>query len=109
MNTKEARIRIKELTEEINRHNYLYYVLSNPAIEDYHFDLLLEELKKLEHEHPSFILPDSPTQRVGGEVTTGFIQVSHRYPMLSLSNTYSEGEIEEFDARVRKTLEEKPE
>ena len=101
MNSEEARIRIKGLTGEINKHNHLYYVLSSPVIEDFDFDTLLEELLRLEKEFPELILPDSPTQRVGGELSSGFRQVLHSYPMLSLSNTYSEEEIRDFDVRVR--------
>jgi DNA ligase (NAD+) len=109
MTAEEAKKRVVELTEEINRHNYRYYVLSSPEISDYEFDLLLEELTGLEAEYPELITPDSPTQRVGADLTKEFVQVKHKYPMLSLGNTYSEDEIAEFDARVRKLLGEDPE
>jgi DNA ligase (NAD+) len=109
MTAEEANRRVAELTEEINRHNYRYYVLSSPEISDYEFDLLLEELTRLEAEYPGLITPDSPTQRVGADLTKEFVQVTHKYPMLSLGNTYSEDEIAEFDARVRKLLGEDPE
>jgi len=96
--------RIKELTEQLNRHNYNYYVLDNPTVSDYEFDKLLQELTHLEKEYPDFIQPDSPTQRVGGEVTKQFSTVAHVFPMLSLANTYSIEEIEEFDKRVQNAL-----
>ncbi len=104
MNTEEARARIAWLTDEINRHNYNYYVLSAPVISDFDFDMLLEELSKLEQEYPEYALPDSPTKRVGGEITKNFRQIVHKNPMLSLGNTYSEEEIADFDQRVRKLL-----
>ncbi|MFA4863450.1 MAG: NAD-dependent DNA ligase LigA, partial [Bacteroidales bacterium] len=109
MTKEEAKSRIAELTEEINRHNYQYYVLSSPQISDYEFDLLLEELTRLEAEYPELITPDSPTQRVGADLTKEFVQVKHKYPMLSLGNTYSEEEITDFDGRIRKLLGEDPE
>jgi DNA ligase (NAD+) len=109
MTKEEANKRVAELTDEINRHNYRYYVLSDPHISDYEFDLLLEELTRLETEFPELISPDSPTQRVGADLTKEFVQVRHKYPMLSLGNTYSEEEIAEFDVRVRKLLGEDPE
>lgn len=105
MNAEEAKIRITGLTNEINRHNYQYYILDNPLISDYEFDMLLEELTRLEKEFPEFIMPDSPTQRVGADLTKEFVQVKHKYPMLSLGNTYSQEEIADFDLRVRKLLD----
>ncbi|MGL5890968.1 MAG: DNA ligase LigA-related protein, partial [Bacteroidia bacterium] len=104
MTRDEARNRINILTQELNDHNYLYYVLAEPKISDYEFDSLLKELEALEKEHPELRRPDSPTLRVGGEVTKEFATVKHRYPMLSLGNTYSFEELEEFDVRVRKGL-----
>jgi DNA ligase (NAD+) len=104
MTAEEAKRRITELTEEINRHNYQYYVMSTPLISDYEFDLLLEELTRIESEFPQFISPDSPTQRVGADLTKEFTQVKHKYPMMSLGNTYSEEDIADFDGRVRKLL-----
>jgi len=101
--------RIKELTEQLNRHNYNYYVLDNPTISDFEFDKLLEELSRLEKENPDFVQPDSPTQRVGGEVIKQFSSVTHIFQMLSLGNTYSMEEIEEFDKRVQNTLLQKTE
>lgn len=95
---------IIQLTEEINRHNYRYYILDNPAISDYDFDQMLQRLIDLEHQYPQYAQPDSPTQRVGGTVTKQFETASHLYPMLSLGNTYSEEELQEFDSRLRNTL-----
>jgi len=109
MTKEEAQKRIAWLTEEINRHNYQYYVLSSPLISDYEFDLLLEELNRIETDFPELIAPDSPTQRIGADLTKEFAQVEHKYPMFSLGNTYSEEEITDFDGRVRKLLGEDPE
>lgn len=96
--------RIAQLSEEINRHNYYYYMLDDPKISDYDFDQLLQQLIDLERQHPEYVLPDSPTQRVGGTVTKQFESAKHVYPMLSLGNTYSEGDLNEFDERVRGLL-----
>src|ERR1035438_1076286 len=104
MNKEQAKHRIAELTKEINEHNYRYYVESMPAISDYEFDMLLEELNKLEKEYPEFANENSPTKRVGGEVVKEFKTVKHKYPMLSLGNTYSEEELVEFDKRVKKII-----
>ncbi|NQU35052.1 MAG: NAD-dependent DNA ligase LigA [Bacteroidetes bacterium] len=104
MNKENAKIKIDELVDILQKHNYNYYVLSNPAISDYDFDLLLKELEKFEDEFPELVRPDSPTLRVGGEPTKNFKTVAHKYSMLSLSNTYSEEEISDFDARVRKVI-----
>ena len=104
MTVKQAKERIDQLTKELQQHNYNYYVLSKPTIEDYDFDLLLKELERLEKEYPELAHPDSPTQRVGGEPTKSFQTVTHKHPFLSLSNTYSEEEITEFDTRVRKLI-----
>ncbi len=106
MTKEEAIIRIDQLTKEINNHNHNYYILSQPTIADYDFDMLLDELIKLETTFPDLKKPDSPTQRVGGDITKDFKQITHKYPMLSLGNTYSETEIIEFDQRVRKALTE---
>lgn len=99
---------IQRLREEIEAHNYAYYILSAPTISDYDFDQLLKRLEQLEAEHPDLITPDSPTQRVGTDRTEGFAQVAHRYPMLSLGNTYSYDEVREFYERVTKDLGGKP-
>jgi DNA ligase (NAD+) len=96
--------RIEQLIDIINEHNYNYYVLDKPTISDYEFDLLLKELEKLEKEHPEFLFPHSPTQRVGGQPIKSFRQIEHKYPMLSLGNTYSEMELKDFDQRIRKLV-----
>ncbi len=95
---------INTLREELHRHNYQYYVLSAPTISDYEFDQKLEQLARLEASHPELYDPNSPTQRVGSDLTKSFRQVEHRYPMLSLSNTYSEQEVQEFYTRIVKLL-----
>ena len=82
---------IENLREEIRRHEYRYYVLDDPEIPDAQFDALMNELKKLEKEHPQLITADSPTQRVGGKPREGFVKVPHSVPMLSLDNAYSDG------------------
>ena len=102
MTKEKAKKRIEELTKIINEHNYRYYVLAKPVISDYDFDMLLEELMKLEEQFPEFVQPDSPTKRVGGDITKEFVQREHKYQMLSLSNTYSEEELKDFDTRVKK-------
>ena len=89
MTKEEARARIAALSEELEQHNYNYYILAKPTISDYEFDMKLEELARLEKEFPEFLSPSSPTQRVGGGITKEFKSVQHRYPMLSLSNSYS--------------------
>jgi DNA ligase (NAD+) len=104
MATNQAETRIKDLTAELKQHNYNYYVLAQPTISDYDFDQKLKELAELEKQHPEFADPDSPTQKVGGEVTKEFKTVKHRWPMLSLGNTYNEQELLNFDQRVRKAI-----
>jgi len=99
-----ARERILQLRAEIDQHNYKYYVLSSPVIDDYIYDKLMQELIELEKQNPELIDPGSPTQRVGTDIGSDFAQVRHLYPMLSLENTYSQKEIEDFDERVRKVL-----
>ena len=101
--------RIISLTKVLNQHNYNYYVLSNPTISDFEFDKMLEELADLEKRFPEFRQPDSPTLRVGSDISNEFKTVAHDYRMLSLGNTYSEGEITEFYNRIVKEIEQKPE
>lgn len=108
MTSSEAKSRIQKLTDQINHHNDLYYNKSRPQISDYEFDQLLEELIQLETKFPEWRLPDSPSQRVGGTITKEFATVVHRYPMLSLGNTYSSEELMDFDGRVSKGLEGDP-
>lgn len=105
MNKEEVRKRMEQLSAELSEHNYRYYVLSEPSISDFEFDKLLRELEQLEKEYPEFADPNSPTQKVGGEVIKEFATIVHKYPMLSLANTYSEVDLREWDARVRKGLE----
>ena len=107
--TPNVQERIDRLIRDINRHNYQYYMLDNPTISDYDFDQLLQELIDLEAAHPELRRPDSPTQRVGGEITKRFETVEHLYPMQSLGNTYSQGDLIEFDRRVRELLAVTPE
>jgi DNA ligase (NAD+) len=104
MQKEEAKLRIETLSKELEQHNYNYYTLSNPTISDYDFDMLLEELMKLEKEFPEFLSSHSPSQRVGGQITKEFTAVKHKYPMLSLSNSYNREEMADFDARVKKGL-----
>jgi len=104
MDSQESKRRIEELSDEIRRHNYQYYVLSRPLISDHLFDLKLEELSKLEKEFPELSFPDSPTRHVGGEITKEFRQVVHKYPMLSLGNTYSEEDVRDFEERIHKLV-----
>src|SRR3954454_4712695 len=96
--------RIKKLRDELNHHNYLYYIESRPQISDREFDRLLSELIELEKANPHLITPDSPSQRVGGDVQEQLKAVRHAVPMMSIDNTYSEEEVRAFDERVRKGL-----
>lgn len=98
--------RIKALREELERHNYDYYVLSSPTISDFEFDRKMRELQDLEAAHPEYFDPHSPTQRVGSDLTKNFDQVVHKYPMLSLGNTYSKEEVRDFYERVGRSLNE---
>lgn len=101
--------RIAQLRQQIQYHDRLYYQLAKPEIADQHYDALLRELIDLEKQHPEWVRADSPTQRVGGGPIDGFASVTHTIPMISIDNTYSEGEVAAFDARVRKMLgAEKP-
>lgn len=102
MELNQAKERIEQLIEEINVHNYKYYVESNPSISDYDFDMLLKELETLETQFPEFAFDYSPSKRVGGDITKKFETVKHVYPMLSLSNTYSEDEIIDWENRIKK-------
>ena len=106
MNAEQAKIEIERLTDLIHHHNYLYYVESNPEMSDYDFDMLLLKLHDLEKLFPQFTFENSPTKRIGGDITKKFETVVHRFPMLSLSNSYSEDEIVEWVNRVKKIIEE---
>ena len=105
MTLEQTQERIKQLAAAINQHNYNYYVLSNPTISDYEFDMLLEELQQLENQFPEFADENSPTKRVGGSITKNFETVKHKYPMLSLSNSYSKEEIADFENRIKKLVD----
>lgn len=96
--------RIEALREELNKHNYDYYVLSTPTISDFEFDKKLKELSDLEIQNPEYFDPNSPTQRVGSDINKSFKQVTHKYPMLSLGNTYTQEELTDFYNRVKKGL-----
>ena len=109
MNIEEAEKRIRFLSEEINFHNNLYYNEDNPVIEDYEYDMLLSELENLEKDFPQLRKEDSPTNRVGGKASEKFSQVVHEVPMESLHDSFSHGELREFDRRVRQSIEGKVE
>jgi DNA ligase (NAD+) len=104
--SNSAQKRIEELRQQILEHDYKYYVLAEPVISDPEYDMLIKELEKLESQYPDLITPDSPTQRVGKDLTKYFNPVQHKVPMLSLANTYSEEELLDFDRRVREGLPE---
>jgi DNA ligase (NAD+) len=106
MESQQALERIKFLRSELNRHNYLYYVKAQPEISDYDYDQLLRELIELEKQFPEFDDPNSPSRRVGSDISQEFVQVRHKYPMLSLANAYSYAELTDFDNRIRKALPE---
>lgn len=104
MDREQAAKRIAQLSVELERHNHLYYVTANPEISDQAFDWLMKELEALENQWPELALPNSPTQRVGGDITKEFATVAHRWPMLSLENSYSREEVAEFVRRVEKEV-----
>ena len=106
MTKEKAKQRIEELTEQINTHNYKYYVLAHPSISDRDFDVLLEELQLLEKDYPELASTDSPSHRVGGSVTKNFETVTHNVPFLSLANSYSKEDLIEFDERIRKSIDQ---
>lgn len=103
MNKPEAKERIEKLKEELKDHNYRYYILNHPAISDFEYDILLNELDTLEKKFPEYATGDSPTRQVGSDIQKEFVQYRHTYPMLSLGNTYNEEELREFDNRTRKS------
>ena len=100
--------RIVQLRRELNEHNYRYYVLNQPTIGDQEFDFLMHELQDLEARHPEMADPNSPTQRVGSDIQTEFRQVAHKYPMLSLANTYNEQDVRQWYESVQKGLAGEP-
>ena len=101
-----AKEKIDQLRAELHRHNYNYYVLNAPEISDKEFDDMMRELQEMEREHPEYQDENSPTMRVGSDLNKNFTQVAHKYPMLSLGNTYSEGEVSDFYDRTQKALNE---
>lgn len=109
MNKAEALERIDKLRKEIEGHNQRYYILNQPFISDFEYDILLNELDTLERKFPEYATEDSPTRRVGSDIQKEFVQYRHAYPMLSLGNTYNEEELREFDNRTRKASGEFPE
>ena len=98
--------KIESLRRQLHEHNYNYYVLSQPTISDFDFDALMQQLTELEKQHPEYYDPNSPTMRVGSDINKNFVQVRHRYPMLSLQNTYTESEVTDFYNRVKRSLNE---
>lgn len=100
----QTKARAAQLREQIERHNYAYYVLDAPTVADAEYDRLFRELQAIEHEHPDLVNPDSPTQRVGAAPSAGFGDVAHRVPMLSLGNAFDDGEVAAFDRRCREGL-----
>ncbi|MGV3686702.1 MAG: NAD-dependent DNA ligase LigA [Daejeonella sp.] len=104
MSLFQIKERIDTLVKELNGHNYNYYVLAQPTISDFEFDKKLAELAELEKQYPEYQDPDSPTQKIGGDITKEFKTVRHKWPMLSLGNTYNEQDLREFDERVRKAI-----
>lgn len=102
MNKSEIKSRIEELQRIIEEHNHSYYILNAPVISDFEYDLLINELVTLEKKYPEFLTPDSPTRRVGSDIALEFRQFQHRYPMLSLGNTYNEDELMDFNTRIER-------
>src|SRR5689334_10960254 len=105
---KSPAAEIEQLREELRHHEHQYYVLDRPEITDGEYDALIRRLQALEADHPDLLTPDSPTQRVGGKPREGFIKVQHSSPMLSLDNALNEGELRDFDRRVRDLLADEP-
>jgi DNA ligase (NAD+) len=99
-----ARKRVDELRKLIARHDHLYYALDRPEVSDAQYDALARELRELEAKHPELVTPDSPTQRVSGQVSDAFATVQHLAPMLSLENATSEADLREFEARIKRAL-----
>src|ERR1017187_10068639 len=105
---KDPAAEIQALREDLRRHEHLYYVLDQPEISDAEYDALMRRLQELEAHHPELAAPDSPTQRVGGKPREGFVKVPHSGQMLSLDNALNEGELRDFDRRVRDLLAGEP-
>lgn len=109
MTKSTALLKIEKLSKELHDHNYNYYVLSQPSITDYQFDVMLKELTELENKFPELINENSPTKRVGGTITKDFKTVNHKYRMLSLTNSYSKNDLIDFETRIEKLIEEEVE
>lgn len=105
MDSEELRLKINTLTDELNKHSYNYYVLDNPDIDDYEFDMMMQELKQLEEAHPELVRSDSPTQRVGGEALNSFEKVPHKVQMASLQDVFSVEQVDAFAERCNSALE----
>jgi DNA ligase (NAD+) len=105
MGARDAGKRIRELRQQIEHHNYRYYVLDDPEVSDARYDAMMRELLELESAHPELVTTDSPTQRVGGGITREFAEVVHAVPMLSLENGFDEQDLLDFDRRVRERLD----
>ncbi|MDR0754727.1 MAG: NAD-dependent DNA ligase LigA [Prevotellaceae bacterium] len=106
MNLTEAKIRSENLRKIIEQHNHRYYVDANPVVSDFEYDLLVKELEAIEKEFPELQTADSPTQRTGSDISNEFVQIKHKYPMLSLGNTYSESDLNDFDQRIKKITDD---
>ena len=104
----DEKLRIEQLRKELHEHNYRYYVLNQPTIGDQDFDFMMKELQELEAKHPELYDANSPSQRVGSDLQSGFQQVTHRYPMLSLANTYSETDVADWYGSVTRGLGGEP-
>jgi DNA ligase (NAD+) len=104
MSIFDVKNQIDNLVQELKHHNYNYYVLAMPSISDYDFDQKLKVLETLEKSHPEFLNPDSPTQKIGGEITKNFKTIVHKWPMMSLGNTYNEQDLLDFDQRIKKAI-----
>ena len=102
MEYTEIKTHYRELVDDLNRYSVAYYVNDEPLIPDAEYDRLYRELELLEQNYPELVSPDSPTKRVGGEVSEGFVKHTHKIPMMSLSNVFNEEEIREFDKRIKK-------
>jgi DNA ligase (NAD+) len=105
MQAEQAKLQISQLRQQLNQHNYFYYVQNQPLISDFEYDKLMKDLVELERQFPQFNDANSPSNRVGSDLTKKFEQAEHRYPMISLSNTYSQADLIDFDLRVRKSLD----
>lgn len=109
MDKATAKSRVEVLSKELHKHNHLYYVLSEPTVSDFQFDIMLKELQDLEEAFPDLVSENSPTKRVGGKVTKEFETVTHKYRMLSLGNSYSKEDLIDFETRIQKLIEEEVE